>query len=363
MLRRVCFSVVISALVFGSLGWSGPHPASAQSNDSCIATPFELYGQGFSVIAGVGGTFGDGQPADPAAFVDAGWIQAELTRIGDASKSKRTVKLMIVDDFSRPDAHGAFVQGVTANLLNALPRTIRDNITIEPVDIGPGFNNFPEYGNLRTVKLIKDRVKDRTPTPQHVVVNMSFALIPCLGGIDDFYRRAASDSRASLLRERGQDLRNALAQFQPPPLDPLREWMAGLLATRRGNAQTGQVLFVGSAGNSADLPALYPAAWQEVIAVGGTSWVQQGVPAPWPNWNRGEVAVPGRIYPVDVNGQTYYVSGTSFAAPGMSVLMAAYLTMYPGGSKCRFVDFPGINRNERPFDNQTFESFARRARC
>jgi hypothetical protein len=365
MVKRVVISLCIAVFLLNiSFDWNRTTVANAQAPDqNCIVTPFELYGQGFSVIAGVGSAFSDGQPVDPASFVDVSWLPTELARIGDVSKSKRSVKLMIVDDFSRPDSHGAFVQAVTNKLLNALPDQVRKNITVESVDIGAGYNNFPEYGNLRTAKLVKDRVKDLTPNPQHIVVNLSFALIPCLSGIDDFYKRAASDAQVSLVKERGAEIKDRLAQFTPTQLDPLREWMSGLLATRRGNAQTGQVLFVGSAGNSADLPALYPAAWQEVIAVGGTSFVQQGKPSPWPNWNRGEVAVPGRIYSVDISGQTYYLSGTSFAAPGVSVLMAAYLSMYPGGSKCRFVDLPTLDRAQRPFDNQSFESLASAARC
>lgn len=365
MVKRIAISFCLAVFLMNiSFDWNHSTVASAQASDqSCIVTPFELYGQGFSVIAGVGNAFGDGQPVDPASFVDVSWLPTELARIGDFSKSKRSVKLMIVDDFSRPNSHGAFVQAVTNKLLNTLPDQVRKNITVESVDIGSGYNNFPEYGNLRTAKLVKDRLKDRTPNPQHIVVNLSFALIPCLSGIDEFYQRAASDSNASLVKERGAEIKNKLAEFAPAQLDPLREWMDSLLSTRRGNAQTGQVLFIGSAGNSADMPALYPAAWQEVIAVGGTSFVQQRSQLTWPNWNRGEVAVPGRIYDVELGSQTYYLSGTSFAAPGVSILMAAYLSMYPDGSKCQFVDLPDVDRAKRPFDNQSFESFTTTARC
>lgn len=102
-------------------------------------------------------------------------------QIGSEFNTEKTF-LLVVDDFSAPDAHGPQVRQVLSDLFAALAdEGIIPNVEIVPVDISD-----PDPAKTYEAKAIADKIKaavDGLPVGEgetkRVVINMSFGLIPC----------------------------------------------------------------------------------------------------------------------------------------------------------------------------------------
>ena len=112
----------------------------------------------------------------------------------------------------------------------------------------------------------------------------------------------------------------------PNGLDDLRQLILRLTAANTPNGL--MTVAVGSAGNfgsgGTHPGALYPAAWPEVLSA--SALLGPNYSALWDGSNAGEISAPGAWY-LFADGE--YRSGTSFAAPGISTLLALCLTHTP----------------------------------
>lgn len=182
------------------------------------------------------------------------------------------------------------------------------------------------------------------------VWNMSFALIPCnppKGDMVNFYKHPKGDTTlSSALGGPDYDAQALLSIGTSATIDPLKTYIDDFSAKN-------DLISVASAGNSGPrYPSYYPGAWPEVISVGDSQYQKNAEAGSAPESNLGEVMVPGAWYNETVNGTPWNIRGTSFAAPGVSVLMAAYLTNQKS-SNCDFRTL--MNRN---FDNKPFLTLA-----
>jgi hypothetical protein len=325
--------------------------AQAQTGANCVLTPFQVDGQANSVISGVGGT---GGAVDPDEVVDSSWIVDAVNAMGRSGEPLVPVNLVLIDDFGDPSAtvpspnvpHGVYVRAVTEQLLRRLPSDYASMITVTEVNLGAEFTDFDR---LPTTEAVVTRVLQTDIPDGYTVWNMSFALLPC-DSFDaaKFYadyrdRTAAGDTLFSLATFTGvsqTELGAFIASQDTSLIDPLHNYIQEYAASN-------VFIPVASAGNSAPVNAFLPAAWEDVLAVGGSFFANGKDSGAFPDWNIGEVMAPGRWYEVNVRGRTDYIAGTSFAAPGISVLMAAYLA--DPGSKCLFSDI--TRSGGLPFSN------------
>lgn len=100
------------------------------------------------------------------------------------------------------------------------------------------------------------------------------------------------------------------------------------------------VIVIAAAGNSGHLgsPAMYPAAWEEVIAVGAMDATGQNVSY---FSNRGtylDIAAAGEDVPSTVPGGYQYMSGTSMAAPFVAAAAALVEENTPGLSQTQMLN-------------------------
>jgi hypothetical protein len=214
-----------------------------------------------------------------------------------------------------------------------------------------------------------------------VVVNMSFAVVPC-GEIDiTQYVEALLKSDAGDL----EPLRTALIKlYLNKKMDPLTQrddpvwWTIG--GKRDGTEVTGwtqkdplyltlqppkderawHTIFVAAAGNSGLNFPFVPAMWPEVLSVsagpesGGTKEDYS---------NSGDVMISGKLEKVDgsvaqypdANGVLKDVEGTSFAAPKLAYLSALYLLRNGGVPDCPLPPLKSdINRDQSRFSEWTW---------
>jgi hypothetical protein len=243
------------------------------------------------------------------------------------------------------EPHGAIVVEELSGLLDDVGAT---NIDLVQVDI-QGLTTADAADQIATA--LDDTDAD------FVVLNMSFAIIPC-EFVQDFadyqtqlmnaqnagdvnrhrslFRRAVifyDDTVFPAMSQRAQDLQD---------LDPLQT----LFTDRNAN-----VIPVASAGNfGMDYP-FWPAAWAQVVSVSGSTGQGFFASAAWdkkkdtplltgdfvmPNnknriSNYGEVMMPGQYDSASAG----MVIGTSFAAPRLSVAMALYVSQV-GPAVCRY---------------------------
>jgi len=211
-----------------------------------------------------------------------------------------------------------------------------------------------------TTDLVADEIQtaiDDNPSDFYVL-NMSFAIIPCeyVAGFVDFGSQLISARDAKdLNRYRGLFQRAVIfydntvfpamsnkAQ-EATDFDPLQSVLASLGS---------QVIPVASAGNfGLDFP-FWPGAWGQVISVSASDGTGYEAPDSWNNRddtplldtdsdrpgrrmrvsNYGEVMLPG-----EYESEMGMVSGTSFAAPRLSVVLALYVANV-GGDYCMDAD-------------------------
>lgn len=263
------------------------------SEDNCAIS---LEGQAFAVR---------GVAADPIEEPHGELVYAQVEELVDAAGASGAIELVQVD-----------IHGVTTDV--AATR-IEDAIDAHPAEF--------------------------------YVVNMSFVIIPCeyIAGFVDFASQMmdARDAK-DLNRYRGLFQRSVVfydntvfpamsnrAQ-EATDLDPLQS----LFTSRRGT-----VIPVAAAGNfGLDFP-FWPGAWGQVISVSASEGTGYAAPAAWDHRsdspllgaenlnpgrttrisNYGEVMMPGE-HTVEAGD----VSGTSFAAPRLSVALAVYVSEVGG---------------------------------
>jgi len=342
-------------------------PIAAQAKTQhCAVNEWQLGGQANSVITGASA----GQTTTPPtsdqvlnpddAGQKADWIVKAAQLIPGTPQS--LVTIVIVDDFSTPTpdtSHGQFVYGVTQMLVNYLEQQMNlpsTQISIQKLDVGSTYtSNYPTY----TTDFITDEAtgtKVLNSGTSAYVVNLSFALIPCQENngksdfqkfLKDYAKSAAKDkivspnsSLADSFKLDKKQLGQYLSATDLAQLDPLLQYLTLLQdPTQPGHKPT---MVVAAAGNfGPDFPSFYPGAWPNVISVSASApanSLDSGQLAPFSN--NGKLMLAGAWYKVPNPLSTsdadahLYMEGTSFAAPGMSVLMAYYLSINPTG--CAF---------------------------
>lgn len=249
------------------------------------------------------------------------------------------------------DPHGTMVLTQIEDTLATLGAG--DNISLVQVDIG-GLTTDVIADELATAV-------DEVPDGSLIVINMSFAIIPCdvvfeiqatlgiatttfaaTGGdvegfvndFDSFYQSNVVDTLAERFTAEEKDGESAIE------LDPLFVLLSEL-------SEQGVVL-VAAAGNfGLDVP-FYPAAWDGVISVSGsngegmmemTAWdenndapllsIRTGPRTTQRISHYGEIMMKGEI---EYNGVG--VIGTSFAAPRLTAIIAVYLSSVGGTRNC-----------------------------
>lgn len=199
-------------------------------------------------------------------------------------------------------------------------------------------NDFNTADIARVTNETIDWVRDRnlnTGIVNRITVNMSFGLVPC-ALLQDFKNRQADPTAnidtfadykvffEDVSRITGFNVNQwrrqlTLAANLSPDPDPLRE-LAELYAAGEVLGSNSHIAFVASAGNyNASFP-VYPAAWQYFISVG--AFTVNGIP---PYSNYADVMTIGDVEVTP----SVSVSGTSFAAPLVSVAATLDLTTSP----------------------------------
>lgn len=340
--------------------------AAQSKTQHCAVNEWQLGGQANAVITGASaGQTTTPPPADQVLNPDnngqnAAWIVNAAQLIPGTPRA--TVTIVIVDDFSTPTpetSHGQFVYNVTQMLLNYLEQQTGVSSTqfiLQKLDVGSNYtSNYPTY----TTDFITDEATGSNTLSSGTdayVINLSFALIPCQAnnGKLDFqkflkgYAKNAAKGKVvpanSSLADTFQLDKHQLAQYLSSPdlaqLDPLLQY----LTLRQDPTQPGHkpTMIVAAAGNfGPDFPSFFPGAWPNVISVSASApanSLDSGQLAPFSN--NGKVMLAGAWYKVanplsTSDADAYlYMEGTSFAAPGMSVLSAYYLSTNPAG--CAF---------------------------
>ncbi len=416
MVKRLRLGLLILALVAAlaaaplaePLGSATPR-ARAQdvvSAENCAVTSFDIAGPGnYSVGGASGEALLPGIAPDQVVDASVPALQT-VTEIGP-----QPVAILVIDDFFEyrdEIPHGRLVSDLLKAMIQANP--VYDFEPSQPVrhsnvwvwDPGEG------YGTLLIVEVdtenfntgdLRDRIESVVTMVRQefginrLVLNMSFMLVPCV--TPDYDLNALREGRVkretdhvSLLgeiaRSRHVDINldrpaadvvdqalnddaayravtvaftnYALRLAQPDPgaaLDPLHDYIRSLTgAGAYWNSGADPLVFaVGSAGDMGRSVASFaPAAWPEVASASA----RIGTYAPWVSSNRGQVILPGGLFPL---GDLYLI-GTSFSAPVLSMNIAFYLTH---DAVCadppltlavpRFLDAPlarTINRQCRP---------------
>ncbi len=328
MKRLLFFSALCALLVVGPVTASLPHvPAAAQGNyDVTIIVADDFSGTDLNAI-----DTGQFDAADNCAVSLEGQAYA--------------VRGVAADPID--EAHGDLVFEQLEALLDAAGAG--DAIGLVAVDIQGA-----------STDVVADRIADAIADhdSDFYILNMSFALIPCemIDALAEFGGQLMSAREAKdLNRYRGQFQRAVLFYDKTvfpvmsqraqdaDDLDPLQALLEDLGSS---------VIPVASAGNfGLDFP-FWPGAWGQVISVSASVGAGYHAPSAWdkkndtplldaeganPNQrmrvsNYGEVMLPGE-YASDYGP----VSGTSFAAPRLSVALALYVSEV-GGNYCRQPD-------------------------
>lgn len=199
-----------------------------------------------------------------------------------------------------------------------------------------------------------------SPSNQYVVINASFAVVPCeripeLAVIEGLIRslrargefQAASDivkltaligKFSSLLAVSVEETSSACSIPNQVQKLPTSKYVQGGNCTSFQTSISGADLFVAAAGNSGLDFSFYPASDPNAISVSATEEnlpfftiatdrICHGVNPPYDRLcsNQGEVLMPGLVQRM---GETYF--GTSFAAPRLSLRLAVYIAHNQG---------------------------------
>jgi len=233
--------------------------------------------------------------------------------------------------------HGHLVSSHTQDIVNS----VGIDVAVQKVNI-PGFNlNF-------VASAVSRAVEEALYNYEHVVVNMSFAMVPCDTVVDVMAYEAAVISDPSGAANARAKIGGAIATAMSGAYLPAGTWAQlipdGMLA--QGPDQN--VAFVASAGNYSMGFPLYPALFPDVIAVSagaptGNPFYAQGM---YGFSNSGEVMMPGVYFVNAGNLSNFETRGTTFASPAMSTMLALLF----------YYDDSDIMKNQC-FDGSTYQPF------
>lgn len=373
----------------GSLGSDGQQALNCVSSYSGRpGQGLQRVGAGLQRVGAVGGLF-QGQTADfPPTLVAPAVVGDELrSMIDDTVAPSWGSVLFVVDDFSAgldlpaglfeanadldalaPDvSHGALV---VHHVLQLVPHLLRFGNPTGGIGNSPDgdryywFQAAPSYGEnppsyfyiqtidvgSETTDAIPDRIRDAirhydSKGVYDMVVNMSFAVVPCavlndytnaqdLETFDD-YLEALADVNGI-----GDGYLGELDELVSTPVnlesDPLLAYLAcpfpsvlnGVSVCDGSGPVSGDwgpfstLIHVAASGNYGNQYALFPAASPFVVSVGSLEHSATGY-APSGYSNLAEIAAPGGIFVLaSVGDQTVGYAGTSFAAPAVSLFLA-----------------------------------------
>jgi hypothetical protein len=296
------------------------------------------------------------------------------------AQGSRSVVILVVDDFTSDEvAADDFTDATAADScavnVESQAFAVR-GVSAEPVEVTHGELVYGELEELLedasaesaitlvqvdihglTTEAVAEQVADAIDENEadFYVINMSFAIIPC-EYVDAFaqYSTQLMDAREAKNLNSYRGLFQRAVVFydstvfpvmshraqQAQDLDPLQEVLADLSAN---------AVAVASAGNfGLDFP-FWPGAWGQVVSVSGSTGEGYYAPDAWNSRtdtplltaetvsagrqtrisNYGEVMMPGE-YTADEG----VLSGTSFAAPRLSMAVALYLSEV-GSAFCR----------------------------
>lgn len=347
-----------------------PQMVVAQSGGNCAVVPDQILGQAYTQVAGAAYTQVAGAGGD-ADIQDNVWDVEEsnaLTSLQYATTGNENVAIIVIDDFSTADprasdsdntdwtnaSHGWLVDEVFTIILDTLPESARNLISIEHVELG-GDNEF-QTDNLAVdlENLLNDLYNNQGI--DNFVVNMSFVFVDCdaqgfnhanwlehrqnnpdltlveeAGGDLDYLQAVLEDDRVTRIEENGFDRDNSRnGQGSPPEFVANKLQMLSLFEVSRMNNDPLRSFFmdshpytivpIASSGNFKWKRPFFPAQWTEVLSVSATLGDSDDL---WQLSNNGEVSAPGAYFLFD---DDTYRAGTSFAAPVVSVMTALDLT-------------------------------------
>ena len=316
--------------------------------DLCAIDPFHIEGQTHSLI-GMGkpkDIFAKQQPDVSDQAVDPTPLDLETLGLSKSSEGEPSEALLvlIVDDFTTPTPLGVPHGQYVVSEFNKLLANSKIPFTLAMIDIATSGTGVDAYTASSIATQINDALQNSKE--KRVVVNMSFAFVPCVSSGQNFdfrnFEFALSDANQTLENYVGNDAAASLfkdaAELKSPDNNPLWQYFF------QGYSEAGidQLFAIASAGNYGDLQTdpLAPASWTNVVAVSVAVNDDMSVH----EWttptgemsisNTGDVMVNGGWYTLDDldgNGRADRGIGTSFAAPVVSVVAANYLA-YSGST-------------------------------
>lgn len=350
---KTLFAILLILACLLSFGIPNQGAVLAQEKGQTVncALPAErIGGQAYSYATGAEG--GSTSAVSINEQVDLSWVENSVSNLSPTfNDPSKIVRLVIVDDFTTNTpsgmTHGAEVSAVANQLLaklvsnNILPP---GRVRLEQVDIGPAYTSDFILQQIDN-QLFKNKEAPQGPQVS-LVLNLSFVLIPCSDSVKkelpaqlQKYAEQGDKGDKTLTNIFGGEDKAVKALTDPGVgLDVLRARIKDL----SNSGEFAEVVSVAAAGNFGEkLDAFSPGNWPEVISVGGSKF--DDLTKGWEFFNRGEMLTPGAWYPITTNR---FIAGTSFAAPGASVFLAAYLAA--DSTVCKMHLNALANR---PFDN------------
>lgn len=351
--------------------WVGiPNALYAQNAEdvNCAVLPEQILGQANISYTGAANISYTGALGEE--IVNNSWDIEDtiiLTDLQYATAGSDPVAIIVIDDFStidpREDAeddvewadasHGWLVMDVIERVLDTLPATASDLITVETLHLG-GDN---AYRSDFIADSLDTMLADLNASGiDKFVVNMSFVFVACeeggfnhaewlnrradnpnrtlieeLGGDQEYVRNILSDARVERIDENGFDIDNSRGGQGGPPVHIAQNLQfLRLFEVSRMNSDPLRTFFmdnhpytvfpVASSGNFKWKRPFYPAQWPEVLSVSATLGDS---PDLWSLSNNAEISSPGAYF---LFSDDIYRAGTSFAAPIVSVMIAVDLT-------------------------------------
>lgn len=339
----------------------------------------QAVGAGLQAVGAIGGLFFGPTASFSFPPLSQEAVGAELAGALPAPTSDKNAVILVVDDFRAgyklppelfaqdPDlgaiaaqvSHGALVlhqlkemadglmpggywhwgYGVDGQPYYYMKDASHNKLVLQVVNVGE-YDTEEIPGRIRAA-MLSYGAAGSGPHASSMVLNMSFAIVPCtvmqdyeaatgLATFEEYL--AALAVRNDILPEHLGDLDKLVSEPLELAADPLLAFLACPLPSDGGAACDGSTATtpavigslhqVASAGNYANPYALYPAASRFVVSVGALEPSADGY-AVAPYSNGAEVAAPGGLFALStVGGQSVAFAGTSFAAPVVSLFLA-----------------------------------------
>ena len=358
--------------------------ASAQKTKldgiNCALTPDQILGQAYSRTAGAAGETSDGALTAEGEDIVAGQLAADPAWMAEnlsyAAAGTEKVAILVMDDFSAdgsngdPVSHGWLVWQVFQQLYAALTPEAANLIVLQQVNIA----NQQGYRSDLILPALQSAVQNLSAQGvKRFVLNMSFVFLPCTDkdlnfNVSDFLTARQNNPGRSLVEQLGGDPQYVRSILKDSRVGYIDDTSLALLTVPRGNAglaalnpvvpptPTGaaadfrtkdlrvlkllnnaklqsdplrdflrqqrdlMIVPVASAGNFKQRKPFYPARWPEVLSVSANEGNDLRF---WLHSNDGDISVPGAWFLFD---DGLYRSGTSFAAPVVSMMVAVDLT-------------------------------------